>query len=119
MLIPALIATFLALPPDSVSATLVIRASTPESLPVEWLVIDSNNALIDQGRTPSELPRILSAVTQTVCAAQPNVRLSVSLLVPDKGTEINGTGRCFLFGIVKGRVSLHGVFDPRATSDKP
>jgi hypothetical protein len=61
---------------------------------------------------------MLTSAMQTICARNPNEQLTVNLVVPSTGTEINGTARCFRFGIEKGRVTLSGALDPRVSLDK-
>jgi hypothetical protein len=112
MLLASLISLLLLQTPDSVQATIAINTIRPESPPIDWLLLDSANKLIESGRTPSELSRTLTRTTETICATDPNQYIAVTLKVADRDVQLNGSARCMRFGIVDGRVSLDGTPRP-------
>ncbi len=116
MLIEALMVLTFALPVDSVMGTLSVAPSRAADTGKNWVLLDSAGIAIETGSMPAIIERDLAKGVLTICGETATVQLQVTLTTLNSDSKIEGTSHCFRFGLVRGRMILHAVFDPRTSS---
>ena len=114
MLISMLLSLVVAAGSDSVQVTVAIHSARKDASPVSWMLTDSAGALLENGRTPSELTLTLRSAPKILCAESGDDWIAAVVEVRSimKHLVIRGTGRCLQLRFAGGQVSLDGVMPP-------
>lgn len=113
MFVSMLLSLVVAAGNDSVQATVAIHSARKDASPISWILIDSAGALLENGRTPSELTMTLRSAPKILCAESGDDWIAAVVEVRSMNhLVIRGTGRCLQLRYAGGRVGLDGVMPP-------